>query len=243
VAKPIQEIGLVWVHGIFGHPAEFTPVVPYFTQKGYWCHCVTLPAHGSKPSQYLYQLSYLDFVAHLQEEVLWAGQHCQRVCLIGHSLGGMLALAVAGSQPEALCGVVALGAAFEEAYLLNPALWLKAGWARFRASLPYVSDYWHGNDRPRLPLKHLKYFKQQGTDLLSHLQTQLPKITVPTLLGHSPYDLSVPYEEMHKLYDVLHAVGVPVTTLTLEQCGHQIFPLSKGQITTLAAIQRFVERL
>jgi pimeloyl-ACP methyl ester carboxylesterase len=241
--SPTNQLGLLFVHGIFGHPNEFKPAEAYYRQQGYVCRSITLPAHGASPTCQLTEVAYTAFIEYVAAEADAFAELVGNYCLVGHSLGGMLALAVASQGRQRLQGVVSIGAALESSYLVDNALWLRTAVPRLWQALPYVPDYWHGNVRPTLPLLALPRFKQQARLLMAHLAENLPNLAVPTLLAHSPYDLSVPYEEMHKLYDCLCKHNVPVTTVTLEACGHQVFPLSRGQAATLAAMDRFLASL
>lgn len=238
-----KRIGLVWVHGVFGSPREYGQVIPHFQQQGYQCLALTLPGHGPNPAQRFEQLQPEDFIQHVHSSVLsfQQAQALDQLVLIGHSLGAILSLSVAGSLSGAgLRGIVALGGAYEDAALLNARQWFRLPLRQLVLSLPYVKDYWHGFERPELPLRSYPLFRTRGYSLLRELQTNLPTVQQPVLLAHSPYDLSIPYFEMHKLYQVLKAAGTPVATVTLENCGHQIFPLSAAQPETIALIERFV---
>jgi pimeloyl-ACP methyl ester carboxylesterase len=81
---------------------------------------------------------------------------------------------------------------------------------------------------------------RESRTMLGTLQKRLPLIQVPVHLAHSRYDLSIPYQEMSKLNEAL--VNAPqVTTLTLENSGHQIFPRSRDKEKTTLSILEFVD--
>jgi alpha-beta hydrolase superfamily lysophospholipase len=234
---------LIWVHGIFGSPREYAKILPLFQAMGYECYCVTLPAHGPTPTQTFVDIGPEEFVTHVLSEVERVRQDTGRpVVLIGHSLGGILSLTAAGYAPEGLVGVVALAAAYDQAHLLTPH-WHLMPIKRLIRALRYIPDYWHGFERPQLPLGFIPRFRRHGYGLLGELQQRITGITVPVLLAHSPYDLSIPWEEQHKLYQCLKRADVPVTSVTLDQCGHQIFPLSKAQDQVVRLLSQFLASL
>jgi pimeloyl-ACP methyl ester carboxylesterase len=71
------------------------------------------------------------------------------------------------------------------------------------------------------------------------MKERLPYINVPVCLAHSEYDLVIPYQEMYK---IANSVGNPklVTTYTLEDCGHQVFPKARQYDEAIRIVLDFV---
>jgi carboxylesterase len=221
--------GVLLLHGIFGSPREFEPLVPVLTQAGYQPRCVTLPGHGLRPDQSIESVRVEDILAHCLSEYEALAAHCDEVMLVGHSLGGLSALLIAAHRPAKLSRMVALSAPYDEAYLLDRLLYLSSPVETLLRGLPYVPDSMTGLERPAFRPWHYPLLLREGRRTLEALQRQLPRVNVPVLLAHSPYDLTVPYRNRRKIARILsEEARVPVFEHDLSDCGHQVFPKSRA---------------
>lgn len=222
-----SKTGFFLIHGLFGSPREFDPLVHLLSQEGYPCHTVTLPGHDDHPSP-LHHVNAEQLVDHCLSAYETFSAECDSLVVVGHSLGGMCALTLAGHQPQKLRGVMSLGAAFETAFIVNhPLGWLQMPWQTLFPALQYIPDYWTGCKTRRVMPWHYPKLIAESAVMRGYLEQHLPNIQVPVCLTHSPYDLSVPYGEMEKIREALRSPHV--VTHTLECSGHQIFPRSREQ--------------
>jgi len=106
-----EQLGLLFIHGFTVTPANFRAYAEEFAELGYTVSVPLLPGHGETPEaldSVLWQ-DWLDAVVEAYDE-LRAG--CQRVFVVGISLGGALAIQLAHRRQD----VVKL-------YLLAPAVY------------------------------------------------------------------------------------------------------------------------
>jgi pimeloyl-ACP methyl ester carboxylesterase len=234
---------LLCVHGIFGDAKEFVPVLRYFRQQHRLrARTFHLLAHGKKrgPSFASIQVEALieDMASFLQARE----QEGRPYYLMGHSLGGILSLTLAGqlSLPH-LQGVIALNAAYDDAYILSPWRHLSRPLRVWAKGTPYLRHYLYGSRLPNAKPWHYWRIRKQGKRLLETLQKHLPQIRVPVLLTHSPYDFSIPPEQIQKLESVLREGQCPsVEVITLPNCGHMVFPASAAMPTVLGQLEQFM---
>ncbi|MBX2860089.1 MAG: alpha/beta hydrolase [Vampirovibrio sp.] len=239
-----SQTGVLFLHGLFGASCEYDKVRPYFENLGYQTHAFDLPGHGENRHQALDEIDTDLIESNILKEYQEFAQSCDRIVIVGHSLGGACSLLLASHQPQKLAGVMTLAAPYEHGYYLNythgflnvPVPYLLKG-------LTHYPDQAHPNiPRPRVKLQQVSGIRQQGNQVLTHIQGRLHQVEVPVSLVHSPYDLTVPYAEMEKLEQALLQSQVPrVETHTVYTCGHQIYPKSgaTAQVTQLA--HQFVE--
>lgn len=101
---------LVFVHGIFGSPAQFRALGRLAHAAGWDCHALLLPGHGG---------SAADFAAarrsawqrHVDEALGELAPRYETIVVFGHSLGGLLALRATAKRPSVglmlLCPAIA----------------------------------------------------------------------------------------------------------------------------------------
>jgi pimeloyl-ACP methyl ester carboxylesterase len=101
-ARTLGESGprVVFVHGLFGQGRNWTTIAKGLADR----HRVTLvdlPNHGHSP--WTHQVDYLDMARMVGEELDSLGEP---VTLVGHSMGGKVAMTLALRRPELLRGLV-----------------------------------------------------------------------------------------------------------------------------------------
>lgn len=102
--------GILMIHGFGGIPAELQPLGVFLAAHGYTVHSVLLARHGRLP-QALYGVRWHEWYASVEEAWRELNDRCERVVVIGFSMGGLLALHLAAQQPVA--GIVTLAAAVQ----------------------------------------------------------------------------------------------------------------------------------
>jgi pimeloyl-ACP methyl ester carboxylesterase len=92
------------VHGSRGHALEWQPLAVQLAGRGHRVAALDLPGHGhSDPLPGTTGYSVAELVRCIDGALGAVGP---RVVLVGHSLGGLLGLALAAARPEALRGLV-----------------------------------------------------------------------------------------------------------------------------------------
>ncbi|MGL5755787.1 MAG: alpha/beta hydrolase [Paraclostridium sp.] len=91
-----NEIGCLLIHGFTSTPAEMYPLAKVLNDNGYTVHSILLSGHGTNHDELL-KVSYIDWYSDVEkayEELLF---ECEQVVVIGHSMGGLLALMLASN--------------------------------------------------------------------------------------------------------------------------------------------------
>lgn len=94
--KGTNNIGCLLIHGFTSTPAVLYPLAEQLKKDGYTVHAVLLSGHGTKP-QDLLDVAYTDWyndVKKAYEELLL---ECEEIVVIGHSMGGLLAIMLASN--------------------------------------------------------------------------------------------------------------------------------------------------
>lgn len=86
--------GCLLVHGFSGSPAETRGLGEYLAYTGCTVHGVRLAGHGQSP-EVLAQSRWGDWLTSVETGFDALQRRCQRVCVVGFSLGGALAILLA----------------------------------------------------------------------------------------------------------------------------------------------------
>ncbi|MBN1268203.1 MAG: alpha/beta fold hydrolase [Kiritimatiellae bacterium] len=98
------ETALLLIHGFGDAPPIFEKMAAALAERGFTCRAIRLPGFAEPMDAYA-QTSREQWLAAVGEEVAALRRDHARVWLIGHSLGGTIAVRYALDQPEAVEGV------------------------------------------------------------------------------------------------------------------------------------------
>lgn len=154
-----------------------------------------LRGHGTRPED-LEGVTWRDWAQDAEEALLGATAHGERALVMGLSMGGLVALDIAGRHPDRVCGVVSIAACLE----LAP---------RLLALLPLIArimPYWEGEKRPgrdeshsypRFPTRTL----QSLVDFTRVMPKRLARVQAPILVVQSWADQAVKPRSARAIYD------------------------------------------
>ncbi len=106
-AGPRGRTGVIVIHGFTSNPNATRPLGQHLAAEGYAVEVLLLPGHGTSHRE-LAGTRYRDWYDAVDRVVdrLWA--RCDAVVLIGHSMGGAIALDLAAHRPADVDAVVVL---------------------------------------------------------------------------------------------------------------------------------------
>ncbi|MEY3636052.1 MAG: hypothetical protein RL147_481 [Actinomycetota bacterium] len=190
-----SKIGIILVHGFTGSPASMRPWAEFLNSKGYTVRVPLLPGHGTKVED-LNTVKWQEWPTKVIFEIEQASQTCDRIILIGLSMGGGTILNVAASlaneeiNKKNLAGII----------LVNPMIHVRG----VPAELAYfLSRFQHlrksvGDDIKRPGVTEWGYDAlptrgvHQLLKMLRITRRNLPRIKLPVQLFHSVSDHTLP---------------------------------------------------
>jgi carboxylesterase len=215
--------GCLLIHGFTGTPNEMRWLGTQLALAGHTVVGVRLAGHGTSPEE-MNTTRWRDWYADVEDGYCRLRAECDRVFLIGLSLGGVLALHLAAhEQPD---GVVAMAApvhirdwrltVFRPLQRFIP-YWRKAGGKPpAGASLPVLDKAMHraNLDYDRMPTACIVSM----LDFFRIVEKELPAIHVPTRLIYAPQDRLAPRDEAQFIYDRISSKDKRM--LSLDRSGH-----------------------
>ena len=189
-------VGILLSHGFTATTAEIRLVAEKFHAQGYTVAAPLLPGHGTTPDE-LNQVKWRDWVESGEESLQKLFGSCEQVWVAGASMGGLLALYLASTNPQIsgdLLYVPAIRTMMSKIDILK--LYLGAPFVKelARDSLD-GSDLWQGY--PRLPLKGIiRFLRFQSATV-----KQLSDIHQPVLIFQGRKDVTVAPEAGEVIMD------------------------------------------
>ncbi len=209
------------IHGFMGHPREFEPLVHFLESNGLDTHCVCLPQHGDFPGN-LAETSWAAFLERCHQELLECQKHYEVIHLVGFSLGGALSLLLSRHCPEAFKTVTLISAPYKMVYNLDCGQYhLKNLFNRVLPGIQYWNERDTGHPKPLLYPFDIPKLYQEMITLFNEVQDAASMLQTPTLIIHSPFDLTVPYEHSEWLHETIPG---ETNFITLLKGGHQLLP-------------------
>lgn len=189
-------IGCLCIHGFTGNPTEVEPLVTHIRRNTDW-HIVvpTLPGHGEHLA--LKGISYNQWIEHAERELQNLLKICDKVYVIGFSMGGLIASYLAVHYP--IEKLILLSAA---AYYVNP-----------KQLLVDVSEMVKDTLKGRLKenelfIRYSRKLKEtpiaatlQFRKLVATIKPLINRVTIPTLIAQGESDGVVPPRSAHYLYE------------------------------------------
>jgi carboxylesterase len=215
---PGGSVGCLLVHGFTGAPREMLDLGRHLAKQGHTVLGVRLFAHGTQIDDML-RARWRDWLASVEDGFHLLNSHCDRIVIMGLSMGGMLSLIFASRFP--ISGVVAMSTPYA-----MPADWRLRFIRFFSLFIKRVAKGESDWVDPTAEETHFDYpyyptsSVAELRDLIAVLQSALPHITVPTLVIHSENDGGVEPQNAEKIFQ---ALGSSNKTLEwVQRSGHVI---------------------
>ncbi len=215
---PGGSVGCLLVHGFTGAPNEMLDLGIHLAEKGYSVHGVRLYGHGTRVEE-MPRARWQDWCVSVEDGYHLLKRHCDRIVLMGLSMGGVLSLIAASWLP--VSGVVAMSTPYA-----LPADW-RLRFIRFFSifikRIEKGESDWHDSeaatdhvDYPYYPTRSIAELR----DLVDEMRIGLPNISVPVLLIHSKTDVSVPPQNAERILAALNVAEKSI--VWVERSGHVI---------------------
>lgn len=204
------------IHGFTSTPAELRELGEKLHEEGFTVLGVKLKGHGTTVEE-MEKSTYKDWINSAVEGYLKLKNNYEKVYVIGHSMGSLLALYIAENYDV------------DRVLALSPPLIVKNKSAKFAFAAKYFMRYseWEPSERPAEETKYLLGYGKvpirsvhQLNKLTTVVKKSLNKINAPLLVIHSHKDQTVDEKSVDLL---LNSVKSTIKEkIYLNKCGHNI---------------------
>ncbi|NJN22030.1 MAG: alpha/beta hydrolase [Leptolyngbya sp. RL_3_1] len=199
--KPCKAV-LGLIHGLGSHSGWFAHFAQSLAAQGYWVYGYDLRGHGRSVGQRGYINRWSEFRDDLAafHRLIQTENPTQPIFMLGHSLGGVIALDYALHYPHGLSGLITMAPAVGPVGIAPVKLAigqiLSQVWPRFTLNSGIAPD--SGSHDGAIvtayntdPLRHSKGTARLVTEYLAtthFIQSQLQQLTLPILILHGSSD-------------------------------------------------------
>ncbi len=218
-----RPLGVVLVHDFLASPAELRPFGDALAAAGYTVVGVRLAGHGTSPAD-LRDRSWQDWLKSVRRGHEIASLLCDRVCIVGFGLGGVLALRLAAEAPQGLTGVASVCApvkfrnrslAFVQVLhnlnRLTEWTYKEEGLVPFRPNAPEHPDISYAS----VPIRGLFELRRA----IDEMDRRLPDVRCPVAVLHASDDPEVDPESARHIHDRLGSPRKSIHFVAAERHG------------------------
>ncbi|MFJ8001662.1 alpha/beta hydrolase [Streptomyces sp. NPDC096310] len=232
------EVGVLLCHGFTGSPQSLRPWAEYLAGQGLTVSLPLLPGHGTRWED-MRLTGWQDWYAEVDRALRELLERCERVFVLGLSMGGALALRLAALHGRAVSGVVVVNPGIKvhgaAAHALPVLRHLVATTKGLTSDIAKEGNTEVGYDRVPLHCAHsLRNFFRL-------VDGELPRVNQPLLLLHSAVDHVVPPADSARILGRVSSTDVREVLLeqsyhvaTLDHDAERIFEESHAFIGRLA---------
>lgn len=240
-----NEIGCLILHGYMASRNEVGWLGEHLAEQGYTVYIPRLTGHGINP-HHMNRMRWQDWYAQALDAYLILQQQCKQVFIIGHSMGGLLAILLA--TVKAMDGLVIVASPIRD-----PSPRMKRG--RLLSFLMPMREAITSDDMQQIVLDEQRArnepligrinYTRWATRavyelhlLIQQAYAHLPQIKIPTQVIYARQDKTIIWGD-HEV--VLERLGAQDAKFhLLEQGGHLVF-LDKGREEAFEVVEKFIE--
>ncbi len=222
-----ENIGCLLIHGLGGAVSEIEPLADYLEKEGCLVETPILKGHTGQRKD-LQGVSYEDWIHSAEKSLLKLKSKCQKIIVVGFSMGGLIALNLA--KKNLLLAVITINTPI---YYWNFKIIFQKIADDFKSkNYSNINHYLRSNQK--LPLNALVNFQI----LLEKTKRILKTITCSVLIIQALEDDSVKWQSGHYLFENLAAVDKKIKYYEKE--GHLILK-SAAAGNVIKEIKTFID--
>lgn len=238
---------LIMIHGFASSPSVFRCMASALAARGYCCRAMRLPGFGERIGQ-MTKLSEADWRRAVEQEVAIARAQNRSVWLVGHSMGGTLALDFAMAHPERIEGLILLAPLIAVSPRRSwglPPEWLHRAATRLISGTTIIETAFpvdlharkDGIDEQRDEFLPRSLYDAMFR-LINAVRSRPGPIALPTLIVVPRSDRVVSRRATLRFFAQRRSDGTRI--ITAENAGH-VIPLDYGWPDVVDEMQRFIQ--
>jgi carboxylesterase len=239
------ETALLFMHGYSDSPAMFRKLAPRLAELGFTCRAM-LRLGCARPMELYAEATKEQWSEALEQEIAAVGETHEELFLVGHSLGGAMAIDYLLDNPDAVDGVILLApliaVATDRSPILPARTWHKLGkklllFTNIVENLPSIDAH---SAEARAYDMYSRFYPRNLYDeifeITDNIEGRAAELTLPMLMVLSRNDDIIDSEAARVYYE--ESSSRQKELLWMEQAGHMI-PIDTGWEALAEEIARF----
>jgi len=226
--KKKSNTGCLLVHGLTSSTQEMEEIADYLYSKNYTVLATLLKGHNTSIKD-LNKTTWKDWYSSLLDDFNLLSKHCNKIYVIGSSVGATLSLHLATKQNSKLKGMILLAPAIfyiNNLATLTPLLkyFKKYSTKDYKEYYPSRKEVFFDIANEKALKKRIAYKKvpissiASTIKLINIVRKEIKNIDIPTLIIHSLNDHTIKPESSRYIYDNLAIKEKKL--IFVEQSGH-----------------------
>lgn len=214
---------VIFIHGFMGSPCQFDDLTNIVFAHQYSVLTVLLPGHGGDGKEFA-RHGLNDWEKHLQNKIDQYRNRYKRIYLIGHSMGGLLALNASLFNDNPVCGIFLMSCPMKIRYFGPKAISARLRLLAYAKEHPIKAEYIRSNSVSNPPVYVYPMWLHPILSLkklIRKTRKNLGKVDVPVVIIHSKQDETVSFKSAQILYDGL--VNASKKRITLNHSWHACY--------------------
>lgn len=214
----------IFIHGFMGSPDPFSDLMDAVYDRGISVASVLLPGHGGSVKKFVTH-GMKDWEKYLENEIDGCSKRYEKIYLVGHSMGGLLALNASLKKTNNIAGVFMISTPLKISLFRFKSLEPRWRLIRYPKDHAIKAAYLKSNSISNSGILTYSLFLKPVFEfykLVRKTKRNLSEIIVPVYMIHSRNDELVSFKSAEMFKKGL--VGAPWKALTLRKSWHAYFP-------------------
>ncbi|MHA1188077.1 MAG: alpha/beta hydrolase [Candidatus Heimdallarchaeota archaeon] len=195
-----NNIGILLTHGFSSTAQEMEGLGIYLNEKcGYTTFGTLLAGHGTSPAD-LAQTDIIDWYKSMKKGYDFLQQICDKIILIGHSMGGTLSLILAAN--EKVDGIISLCTPIKVEYFMQDYLFLVADLLKYFPRRKTEIEVMEDNGLMNYRMSALKAVEHL-LELMEIAKGEIHKVTAPIFTVTAGHDKRVPLYNAERIREMI----------------------------------------
>ena len=235
------DTAVMFIHGFMGSPDQFEDMAETVHSLGCACISVLLPGHGCGIDGFV-KFGERQWMRHVQNEIDKIKNDYKKIFLVGHSMGGLLALNAGMVAENNISGAVLIASPMK-INLLNPsAMAQRLRFLRLPRDSEIKTAYMNTYSLTKSKFFYYPLFIRPAASLMrlmKRTKRRLSEVTIPICMFYSKKDETTSYKSARILYDGL--CNTQRTVFSLEKSWH-VFYSGEEQEIIRAKLIEFIQK-
>ncbi|MDP2683567.1 MAG: alpha/beta fold hydrolase [bacterium] len=215
-----KKIGVLLIHGFTSFRASLEILIPELEKKNISWHYPILAGHNTKPED-MEGKTWEDWQDDVEAGLQYLLPICEKVVIVGLSMGALLALELAEKYPDRIKGLILLSPALK---FKNPLTKYTSKITSYVKKIPGINLFRFSNFKLAETQKGYSWFPAKSFHQYwlrtQHFDSVLEKINQPTLIFQSKKDLLADPSGAEYIYNTIKSKDKEI--IWLKKSGHEI---------------------